>query len=1110
MARAAAWLVAEASGRPALVIGASHEAASELARAAATGARGGATFGWHRATLGQVAARLALPALAKRGVAAVGPLALEAICTRVTTRLAARGALGRLAAVAETPGLPRALARTLRELRLSGVGRAKLAEVAPELEAIAAEYEAELAHAGLADRALVIALAIEAARDRGAAHELFGLPLCLLDVPLTSAFERDLVAALAARAPVAIVTVPAGDRRSAALAIEAIATATPARSQSRGAATARGAAPAADAIASPAATPTPAPTTSLDRLQRGLFGDSAEGDAPLDEDVVLMSAPGESRECVEIARHARRFAETRGVRFDRMAILLRAPGPYRPHLEEALRRAGIPAHFARGTVRPDPAGRALLALLACAAEGLSARGFAEYLSLGEVPAPTPEGAPPPPNGPAARWVPTDDELAPTATAHADGDDTDDAIEDPAGPADPLATPAVAGTRRAPRHWERLIVEAAVIGGRDRWARRLDGLDDERRLDLAELDPGDAGRPRLDCDRAAIAALRAYALPLLDALAALPRAGTWGEWIDALSSLATRALRRPRRVLAVLGELAPMAAVGPVDLAEVRLVIGPRLTELVLLPTERRFGRIFVGPIDAARGLDFDVVFVPGLAEKLFPPKVVEDPILPDDARRALDAGLEQRADRVEAERLALRLAVGAASQAVVLSYPRVDLDQSRPRVPSFYALEALRAAEGRLPGFDELARRAERGGAARIGWPAPDDQADAIDEAEHDLALLAELFRGRREGDQKGTARYLLTVNPHLTRALRFRARRWTIPRFSHADGLVLDDKSLPAAKAALAAHALSARSYSPTALQNFAGCPYRFVLQAVHKLAPREEPEAIEELNALQRGSLVHAIHYAFLVELRAEDLLPVRADGLDRARALLDAVATRVAGDHREIYAPAIARVWDDGIAGIKADLREWLRRLADEPDWAPWKFELSFGLADRRDQDPASLAAPVRLDCGISLRGSIDLVERSGRGTVRATDYKTGKVRAEAGDVVSGGETLQPVLYALTLEKLLPGTIVEAGRLYYCTSTGGFESVAIPLDDKARRAADLVARTIGDAIDRGFLPAAPAERACEWCDYRVVCGPHEELRLRKKSKKPLEPLLELRRSS
>jgi ATP-dependent helicase/nuclease subunit B len=46
---------------------------------------------------------------------------------------------------------------------------------------------------------------------------------------------------------------------------------------------------------------------------------------------------------------------------------------------------------------------------------------------------------------------------------------------------------------------------------------------------------------------------------------------------------------------------------------------------------------------------------------------------------------------------------------VFFSYPRIDLDQARPRVPSFYALEAVRSVEGRLPDFAELARRSRSG-----------------------------------------------------------------------------------------------------------------------------------------------------------------------------------------------------------------------------------------------------------------------------------------------------------------------------------------------------------------------------------------------------------------
>jgi ATP-dependent helicase/nuclease subunit B len=204
----------------------------------------------------------------------------------------------------------------------------------------------------------------------------------------------------------------------------------------------------------------------------------------------------------------------------------------------------------------------------------------------------------------------------------------------------------------------------------------------------------------------LAAFAGYAIPLIDLLHSLPAAADWGEWLDQLGELATRALKQPDRVLAVLAELAPMAPIGPVTLSEILIVLDGCLLEVAVPPPSQRYGRIFVGPIEAARGLSFEAVFVPGLAEKMFPRRIVEEPILLDVLREQIGGGLVTNQSRLERERLALSLAAGAAECRICFSYPRLDLDQARPCVPSFYALEAVRAAEGRLPDFAELARRA--------------------------------------------------------------------------------------------------------------------------------------------------------------------------------------------------------------------------------------------------------------------------------------------------------------------------------------------------------------------------------------------------------------------
>ena len=326
----------------------------------------------------------------------------------------------------------------------------------------------------------------------------------------------------------------------------------------------------------------------------------------------------------------------------------------------------------------------------------------------------------------------------------------------------------------------------------------------------------------------LAAFATYALPLIDELDALPVSAHWGEWLDRLGALATRALKKPDRVLAILAELAPVAPVGPVELSDVLIVLQGLLLEASTPPSSQRYGKIFVGPIDAARGLTFEAVFIPGLAEKMFPRKIIEEPILLDSVRASLEADLDTNHSRLERERLALSLAVGAAERRIFLSYPRIDLDQVRPRVPSFYALEAVRAAEGKLPDFAELARRAETAAVSRLGWPAPPDPGAAIDNAEHDLAVLDGLMSVSDAND--GRARYLLTANPYLARALRSRYHRWN-SHWTSADGLL---GSSPAVRAILDKHALNSRSYSPTALQNYARCPYRFFLQAVHGLSAR------------------------------------------------------------------------------------------------------------------------------------------------------------------------------------------------------------------------------------------------------------------------------------
>ena len=143
---------------------------------------------------------------------------------------------------------------------------------------------------------------------------------------------------------------------------------------------------------------------------------------------------------------------------------------------------------------------------------------------------------------------------------------------------------------------------------------------------------------------------------------------------------------PAHVLSLLGELRPMDDVGPVELEEVprSSVSPPDIPEK--RPVEPAYGKVFVGTITEAAGRSFELVFLPGLAEGTFPRKSLEDPLLLDELRETLDLGLALQEERVFDERMLLHTAAGAARRKLFVSYPRMDIGQGRPRVPSFYAL----------------------------------------------------------------------------------------------------------------------------------------------------------------------------------------------------------------------------------------------------------------------------------------------------------------------------------------------------------------------------------------------------------------------------------------
>ena len=315
-------------------------------------ADGAGLAGVRRFTVVQLASALARPGMAERGLAPLASLGQEALAERVAHEARRDHTLRYFDPVAGLPGFAAALARTLSELRLAGIGPEEVGSrgaAGADLGFLLTRYQQELSVASLADLAMIFEMA-------GDPAERMGLPLLLLDAPLDTGAHRRFFARLVAGAPAVLEALSAAaemaGRRPALLGEDL---------------------------------DVEAPSTPIEHLRRFVFSQAPPASATR-EGFEMFSAPGEGLEAAEIARRimsladsknaGRRPARPTGTSFDQMAILLRSPERYQPVIEDALRRAGIPAYFSRGTVRPDPAGRAFLALLQCAAEDCSASSFA--------------------------------------------------------------------------------------------------------------------------------------------------------------------------------------------------------------------------------------------------------------------------------------------------------------------------------------------------------------------------------------------------------------------------------------------------------------------------------------------------------------------------------------------------------------------------------------------------------------------------------------------------------------------------------------------------------------------------------------------------------------
>ncbi|MDE3095276.1 MAG: PD-(D/E)XK nuclease family protein [Chloroflexota bacterium] len=803
--------------------------------------------------------------------------------------------------------------------------------------------------------------------------------------------------------------------------------------------------------------PDPLPASELSgppRVARSLFRDDlAACDA---SGVTLVSAPDTVREVWEAARVCLQWARA-GIRFHEMAVVYRSAETYRALVDEIFREAGIDTYLHEGRpLAEHPLGRRVLSLLDLGADGgLRRAPVMEFLTETELP----RGTLPP------------------------------------------------GTYASPSEWETFTREAGIIDGPEQWEERLQRLAAEKRARAAER-----GDDWLIEHAARVDAFRSFVSAFAAALAAHPGEATWAEHLAYLRGLAAAYAAGVEPIVEALGGLGALGAVRervPFDIfcRTVRDDLESLDASRVLGEPVRSFGREGVAVVDATsmRHLRFRAVCVLGVAERAWPAPPRPDPLLLERERRELNAagaGVLPLRTEPDDEMLTYWLAVQAASERLQVSYARAEAGGSGKHLPSHFFRATAEALEGRRLRTDELdqSRFVRRLQAGRL---AADDCADALSAAEYDRTLLHAYVSGRAGGEN---VRALARLNASFGRALDARDARW-------GRALTPYDGCMSAAGAVAAARDLSPfarnEAVSPSRLEMYATCPYRYFLRYVLRIEPLDEPEAIERIDNLERGTLIHAILERFMREVCPGD--PPRPGARDRHIPRLLELAREEGAQREQRGLTGRALIWQLDQRQIHEDLVRWYDEEAGEAGsgLVPRAFEVGFGPQwhpREGAEDPLASADPLVLPADgreVRLQGRIDRVDwDDARTRFRVIDYKTGKAKSKV--TLEGGTALQLPVYVHAAAQLL-GIAPERGEAeyFFASSRGAFRRLRVSGADLAQREQELtrIFGTIADGVDGGFFAPHPDKGAknCRYCDYKDVCDARIERVMRRKEGDP-----------
>lgn len=214
-------------------------------------------------------------------------------------------------------------------------------------------------------------------------------------------------------------------------------------------------------------------------------------------------------------------------------------------------------------------------------------------------------------------------------------------------------------------------------------------------------------------------------------------------------------------------------------------------------------------------------------------------------------------------------------------------------------------------------------------------------------------------------------------------------------------------------------RIWSPTQIETYANCPFKFFLERVIRIRPFLEVDPT--LSPARKGTLIHDTLCEFFKEWCNSGPRRIRTEDMDEASDLLLRIGKKYTGSY-SYKSP----IWHATVASLLGydDNPGLLRRLLDheaerEGFLHPERFEFEIKSSpDSPDNNPNYVTLDLGEGENIRIQGRIDRIDTTPDGYFAIIDYKTGS-QYPNGKRISEGKALQLPLYLLALEKMYENT-------------------------------------------------------------------------------------------